>query len=203
MKQLTAAIAFLLILAIAPVATAAAGTAREVISQSADNVLGILKNPDLQGADSLETKKEGLWEIVDQVFDFQRLSQYALGRRWREITPKQQEKFIRFYSLLLGKTYMNRILDYGNEKIVIGKEIGLAEEVAEVRTTIFSEGRGIPVHYRLQLSNETWRVFDVVIEGISLTKNYRSQFSKFLDRNSMDQLLTVLEKKTRGVREPH
>lgn len=199
MKQLTAAIVLLLILSLAPLATGA-GTARDVVSQSADDVLGIVKNPALQDDAALETKKERLWEVVDQVFDFQRLSQYALGRWWREITPVQQEKFVHFYSLLLGKTYMNRILDYGNEKIVIGKEISLSDEVSEVRTTIFSEGTGIPVHYRLSLSEGEWRVFDVVIEGISLTKNYRSQFGKFLNRNSMDELLAVLEKKTRGVR---
>lgn len=188
---------FLLTMASVALGIESAGT---MISRSADNVLKILKDPQLNDESALVVKKEKLWMIIDEVFDYQRLSQYALGRQWRKITPDQQAEFSQVYARLLGKTYMDRILDYGNENIVIGKEVALSEKVAEVQTTIFSQGRGIPVHYRLMVSNGQWRVFDVIIEGISLTKNYRSQFKKFLTRNSMDKLLAVLEKKTRGVR---
>ena len=180
--------------------TLAGETAHGVIARSVDQVLDILKDPTLAGDAGREIKREKLWQIVDTVFDAPGLSRYALGRYWKTISPDQRTRFVTLYSLLLGRTYMDRILDYGDEKIVLGQEIALSDTAAEVRTTIFSQGKGIPVYYRLHLSQEQWKIFDVVIEGISLTRNYRSQFNTFLARHSMDKLLAALENKTRGAR---
>ncbi|SMC82557.1 phospholipid transport system substrate-binding protein [Desulfocicer vacuolatum DSM 3385] len=175
-------------------------TAVETMSKITNEVLNVLKDPGLKDEAFLVTKKEKLWEIMDHVFDYQLLSQYSLGRKWRRITPEQQADFIRVYGLLLGKTYMNRILSYGDEKIIIGREIPLADGIAEVQTTLVSQKNDIPIHYRMSLANGEWKIFDVVIEGVSLTKNYRSQFKKYLSGKSMAQLLKVLDKKTRGAR---
>ena len=101
---------------------------------------------------------------------------------------------------MLGKTYMNRILSYGDEKILIGRGIPLTDDIAEVQTTLISKKNDIPIHYRLSFKDGKWKIFDVLIEGVSLTKNYRSQFKKFLSKKSMAQLLEVLEKKTKGAR---
>jgi len=176
-------------------------TALETMSHITDEVLAVLKDPTLKDETFLETKKEKLWEIMDTVFDYHLLSQYSLGRAWRQITVKQQEDFIRLYGLFLGKTYMGRILSYGDEKIEIEKEKPLADTIAEVQTTVISKNnQNIPIHYRLILNNGKWKIFDVVIEGVSLTKNYRTQFNNFLSGKSMDQLLEVLKKKTKGAR---
>ncbi|MFK5952256.1 MAG: ABC transporter substrate-binding protein, partial [Desulfobacterium sp.] len=174
------------------VKTVYGATAVETMSRVTDDVLTVLKDPGLKEESSLETKKEKLWEIMDTVFDYQLLSQYSLGRKWRQITPEQQADFLRLYGLLLGKTYMNRILSYGDEKILIGRGIPLADDIAEVRTTLISKKNDIPIHYRLSFKDGVWKIFDVVIEGVSLTKNYRSQFKKFLSKKSMAQLLEVL-----------
>jgi len=175
-------------------------TAVETMSRITDDVLAVLKDPGLNEETLLEIKKEKLWKIMDTVFDYQVLSQYSLGQKWRQITVEQQADFLNLYGLLLGKTYMNRILSYGNEKIVIGREIPLADDIAEVQTTLISKKNDIPIHYRLRFKDGVWKIFDVVIEGVSLTKNYRSQFKKFLSKKSMAQLLEVLEKKTKGAR---
>ncbi len=182
------------------VKTVYGATAVETMSRVTDDVLTVLKDPGLKEESFLETKKEKLWESMDTVFDYQLLSQYSLGRKWRQITPEQQTNFLRVYGLLLGKTYMNRILSYGDEKILIGREIPLADDIAEVQTTLISKKNDIPIHYRLSFNNGEWKIFDVLIEGVSLTKNYRSQFKKFLSKKSMAQLLEVLEKKTKGAR---
>ncbi len=182
------------------VKTVYGATAVETMSRITDDVLTVLKDPGLKEDTFLETKKEKLWEIMDAVFDYQLLSQYSLGRKWRQITVEQQADFLRVYGLLLGKTYMNRILSYGDEKILIGRGIPLADDIAEVQTTLISKENDIPIHYRLSFKDGAWKIFDVVIEGVSLTKNYRSQFKKFLSKKSMAQLLEVLEKKTKGAR---
>lgn len=175
-------------------------TATDTMTRTTDAVLKVLNDPELRDEKQLETKKEKLWEIVDTVFDYGLLSQNSLGMTWRQITAEQQIKFSRLYGLLLGKIYMDRILSYGDEKVSIGKEIALAADIAEVQTSIFSKNTEIPIYYRLISLNGEWKVFDVIIEGVSLTKNYRSQFKNFLNGKSMDQLLEVLEKKTDGVR---
>ena len=177
-----------------------AATATETMTRTTDAVLKVLTDPQLKDEKLLATKKEKLWEIVDSVFDYELLSRNSLGITWRRITAEQQRKFSRLYGLLLGKTYMDRILSYGDEKIIIGKEMALAADIAEVQTTIISNNTDIPIYYRLIFSNDQWKVFDVIIEGVSLTKNYRSQFRNFLNGKSMEQLLEVLEKKTDGVR---
>lgn len=182
------------------VKTVCGATAVETMSRVTDDVLTVLKDPGLKEESSLESKKEKLWEIMDTVFDYQLLSQYSLGRKWRQITVEQQADFLRVYALLLGKTYMNRILSYGDEKILIGREIPLADDIAEVQTTLISKKNDIPIHYRLSFQDGVWKIFDVLIEGVSLTKNYRSQFKTFLSKKSMAQLLKVLEKKTKGAR---
>ena len=177
-----------------------AATATDTMTLTTDAVLKVLTDPRLKDEKQLETKKEKLWEIVDSVFDYGLLSQNSLGMTWRRITPEQQAQFSRLYGLLLGKTYMDRILSYGDEKVTIGKEIALAADIAEVQTRILSKNTEIPIFYRLISRNGEWKVFDVIIEGVSLTKNYRSQFNNFLNGKSMDQLLELLEKKTDGVR---
>ena len=175
-------------------------TATETMTRTTDAVLKVLTDPQLKDEKHLEIKKEKLWEIVDKVFDYALLSQNSLGMTWRQITAEQQTKFSIVYGLLLGKTYMDRILSYGDEKVTIGKEIALAANIAEVQTSIFSKNTEIPIFYRLIASNGEWKVFDVIIEGVSLTKNYRSQFKNYLNGKSMDQLLELLKKKTEGVR---
>ncbi|GAB6143054.1 MlaC/ttg2D family ABC transporter substrate-binding protein [Desulfocicer niacini] len=177
-----------------------AATATDTMTVTTDAVLKVLTDPRLKDEKQLETKKEKLWVIVDSVFDYGLLSQNSLGMTWRRITPEQQEQFSRLYALLLGKTYMDRILSYGDEKVTIGKEIALAADIAEVQTRILSKNTEIPIFYRLISRNGEWKVFDVIIEGVSLTKNYRSQFNNFLNGKSMDQLMELLEKKTNGVR---
>ena len=172
-------------------------TPAETMQITVNKVLEVLKDPQLKGDAHVNTKKERLWTIVDSVFDYERLSRNVLGLHWRNSTSEQQKEFTHLFSRLLGNTYMDRILSYGNEKITITKEMQLSESIAEVQTSISSEkGTEIPLFYRLFVENGTWRVYDIIIEGVSLTGNYRSQFKNFLSKKSMKQLLQVLRKKT-------
>lgn len=173
-----------------------AATAMETMQSTINDVLIILKDPALKGKEHLKTKKGKLWAIVDRTFNYSMLSRQALGRIWKNVTPIQQQEFTRLYSRLLGNTYMNRIIAYGDEKVDITRELPLSKSIAEVQTVIHSQSREIPVFYRLNLEDKKWQVFDVVIEGVSLTQNYRSQFKNFLSKKSMDDLLGVLKKKT-------
>jgi len=99
---------------------------------------------------------------------------------------------------VLEKAYIDKILSYTNEKIVFPKETMLASNQAEVQTEIITSSKTIPIFYRLILKDDTWRVYDVVVENVSLVQNYRSQFNSILAKNTPDQLLEILRKKVGG-----
>ena len=99
---------------------------------------------------------------------------------------------------MLEKAYIDKILSYTNEKIVFPKETMLASNQAEVQTEIITSSKTIPIFYRLILKDDTWRVYDVVVENVSLVQNYRSQFNSILAKNTPGQLLEILRKKVQG-----
>ncbi len=175
-----------------------AETALETMQVTVNDVLNVLQDPALKGEKYLETKKEKLKVIMDRTFNYTILSRQALGKTWTTITPAQQQEFILLYSTLLGTTYMNRIISYGDEKVDIKRDVPLSDTIYEVQSIIHSQNREIPVFYRLNFKDKKWMVFDVVIEGVSMTQNYRSQFRNFLSKKSMEDLLGVLKKKTVG-----
>ncbi|SLM28120.1 Toluene tolerance protein [Desulfamplus magnetovallimortis] len=175
-----------------------ASTAMNTMENTVNEVLGVLKDPDLKGDGNRDIKKEKIWVIIDKAFNYDLLARQALGKIWKTISNEQQHEFTKLYSKLLGNTYIDRILSYGDESVDIEREIPLADKIAEVQTVISYQERKIPVFYRLNFENGTWKVFDVVIEGVSMTKNYRSQFKDFLSKKSMDDLLNVLNKKSQA-----
>ena len=173
-------------------------TARETMQQTINEVLSVLKDPTLKGNSHVATQKERLRTIMDRTFNYTLLSRQALGRIWKEISPEQQNEFMTLYRALLANTYMDRIIAYGDEKVEITRDIPLSDTIFEIQTVIHSQNGEIPVFYRLNKTENQWKVFDVVIEGVSLTKNYRSQFTDFLAKKSMNDLLRVLRNKTKN-----
>ena len=184
-----------LVFLLAPYSVLAASP-RETMQNTVEQIISVLEDPLLKDRKFYDVKKDKVWEIVDRVFDYDRLSRYVLGKKWKGINAEQQQEFTKLFSRLLGRSYMKKIMSYGDEKILVEKERPLSDEVTEVHTKIFSRDNKIPVYYRMTSVNGEWKVFDVIIEGVSLTKNYRSQFKNFLVRKNMDQLLKVLRKKT-------
>jgi len=94
---------------------------------------------------------------------------------------------------------MDRILEYSNEKVSFDKETMLSDDKAEVQSNIITSSKTIPMDYRMILHNAQWKVYDVIIEGVSLVKNYRSQFKEILARNPPEKLLKLLREKTAEV----
>ena len=172
-----------------------AGAPLAAIQTQVDKLLGVLRDPSFKALPTEKEKTEKIWPIVDGIFDYTALSQRALSRNWRKLNKEQQEEFTKLFSKLLGSIYMSRILKYSDEKVVYTEEKMLSEDKAEVDTNIVTASKEIPINYRLILINGEWRVYDVVIEGISLVANYRSQFRQILADNSPQALLDMLKKK--------
>jgi len=172
-----------------------AATALETIQSQVNKVLDVLEDPALKAESARETKKKKIWEIADSIFDYNTLSKRALARNWKKFNPDQQKEFTDLFGRLLGNVYMDRILEYDDQKVVFEKERKLADDRAEVQSKLVTSSREIPMNYRMIMKNGEWKVYDVIIEGVSMVKNYRSQFRKILTNKSPEDLLKILRKK--------
>ena len=124
------------------------------------------------------------------------MSKRTLGRDWRKLKPEQQKEFVELFDKLLQGVYADRLLAYTDQKIVFEKEKMLKKGRAEVESYIvLSDGRRIPIFYRLTDKSGQWRVYDLVIEGVSLVKNYRTQFKEIVSKQGPDKLLEILRNK--------
>jgi len=160
-----------------------------------DKVLEVLRDPALKGESERKVKKERIRAISEEMFDFTELSKRSLGQNWDKFNPDQQKEFIRLYKSLLEETYSEKITSYTDEKIIIKKDVNLSEKTVEVQTTVITKTSEVPIYYRLIEKNGDWKVYDVVIEGVSLVSNYRTQFREILASKTPEALLEVLRNK--------
>ncbi len=167
----------------------------DTVQMQINMVLDVLRDPELKAESAKERRKERVWSIIERGFDFVELSKRILSRNWKKLNPDQQKEFALLIGRLLGNIYMDRLMKFTNEKVVFTKESMLSEKRAEVQSKIISQSREIPLHYKMILKNGEWKVYDLKIEGVSLVRNYRSQFKKILNKNSPDKMLQILRKK--------
>ena len=173
-----------------------AGVPLDTVEAHVSEVLKVLRDPALQGEANKEAKQEKIEAIADEMFDYVALSRLTLGQNWKKFTGDQKKEFIQLYRSILEKAYMDRILSYTDEKVIFDKETMLSDKKAEVQTHILTKSVEIPIFYRVYLKDGKWKVYDVIIEGISLIKNYRTQFKDILANNPPEEVLKILRKKT-------
>ncbi|MEW5756988.1 MAG: ABC transporter substrate-binding protein [Pseudomonadota bacterium] len=139
-----------------------------------------------------------LYELVDEIvlphFDFERMSQWVLGKHWRGATPQQQKEFIRQFRTLLVRTYSKALMDNVDQEV---RYLPLRSEPGATDVTVKTEipqqsGFPIPIDYSMYLKNDAWKVYDVNIDGISLVANYRTSFANEIRKSGLDVLIKSL-----------
>jgi len=175
-----------------------AGAPLDAVQTSVNKGLDVLRDPKLKTESPREVKKEKLRLIYDNLFDDVELGKRTLSRNWNSLSTAQRQEFVKLFRQILEKAYVDRILDYSNEKIVFDKESMVSETQAEVQTKVVTSSQEIPINYRVLLKDGRWRVYDVVIENVSLVLNYRTQFNDILVKNTPEQLLEILRNKVKG-----
>ena len=175
-----------------------AGAPMNTVQANVDKVLEVLRDPKLKAESAKETKKEKLRSIYDGMFDQVELSRRTLAQNWNNLNTAQRKEFVQLFKQVLEKAYMDKILAYVNEKVVFDREVQVSGTIAEIQTTIITSSKKIPVYYRVILKGGEWKVYDVVIENVSLISNYRTQFNDILAKNTPEQLLEILRKKVKG-----
>jgi len=174
-----------------------AADAKATVETQINKMLARMQEPSFK-EQSRDTKLADIRGIINDIFDYQELSARTLGRDWKKFNPQQQTEFVDLFSKLLENVYADRILAYTQEKIEYGKVTDLRENQTEVESFIITaDNKKVPLFYRLTLKDGKWRVYDVVIEGVSMIKNYRGQFRDILAKKSPEDLLQILREKAK------
>ena len=153
-------------------AYATAGAPTDQIKATVDKALVVLRDPRLKPAAKIKEKRELLKQILFARFDFTEMAKRALGVNWRRRTPKEQEEFVRLFTEVLERAYADV-----NSKVLTNK------------------GEEFSINYKARLVNGEWRVYDVIVENVSMVNNFRSQFSRVIANSSYEELVRRLREK--------
>lgn len=175
-----------------------AGAPFNAVQKCVNNVIEMLRDPKLKGESAKEIKKEKLRVLYKEMFDEIEFSKRTLTRNWNTFNPAQRTEFVNLFEQILEKAYADKVLSYTNEKVEFYKEDLISDSQAEVRSKIITSSKEIPVFYRVILKDGKWRVYDVVVENISLVQNYRTQFNDILAKDNPEKLLETLRKKVKA-----
>jgi phospholipid transport system substrate-binding protein len=174
---------------------AQAGEPLEVVRTAVDKAVQILKDPKLQPQDKKRERIERLREALNPIFDYDEMAKRALGTHWRRRTPTEQEEFVKLFRDFLERIYSDKIDLYGGEKVRFGREV-IDKDFAQVESTIIKpKGEELAVVYKLRQINGQWKVYDAVVENISIVNNYRSQFDRIISSSSYEELVKRLQEK--------
>lgn len=166
----------------------------EQVKTTIDQVMEVLKDPKFQGTGKKAERREKLRQIVLPRFDFAEMAKRALGNNWNRYPDKQQE-FVTAFKQLLEETYADQIELASGDKIVYLNE-RTEKDYAEVDTKVISsKGEETLMTYKLHPVDSDWKVFDIVVENISIVNNYRSQFNRVLSNASLDELIKRMKDK--------
>ncbi len=174
-----------------------AGAPTDTVENTVNRVLDVLRDPKLKSPAAKETKAEKIRVIYKEMFDEMEFSKRTLTRNWNKFTPAQRKEFVDLFERVMEKTYIDKILDYSNEKVVFHKETMIPDDKAEVQSKIITSSKEVPIFYRMILKDGKWKVYDVVVENVSLVQNYRTQFNEILASGTPEQLLETLRKKVK------
>lgn len=189
-------VAVALMVLVAGIASAAlAGPATDQLKPEIDRVIATLDNPAFKGDSKAVERRQAIRAITDSVFDWTEMSKRALGRHWAGRTPAQQQEFVGLFRDLLERAYVAKIERYSGEPITYASEL-TDGELTTVRTKIIHQGQEVAIDYRMLRDGDRWRVYDVLIEGISLVNNYRTQFDGIIKTSSYEELVKKLKART-------
>lgn len=171
---------------------------RKMIDDAATRIVSILGRKE-QSTDARVAEIEA---IAYDLFDFTTMSKLVLARNWRKLDKEKRAEFVREFKRNLSRTYGTRLDRYDQEDIeIFGTQIEPRNDVSVKTRIVGGEFDGAVISYRLRERRERWRIIDVVIEGISLVSNYRSQFAEILSNGTIDDLMTKMRDKNFEIEE--
>jgi phospholipid transport system substrate-binding protein len=163
--------------------------AEEFLKSNLNEVFTVLQKKDL----SQQAKNSEIENIVTPMFDFELMAKLSLGKRyWPDLSPEQKEKFSGLFVERLRQSYLNKLTAYTDEKVVYEAPVADNKKI-HLPTQLISKGNKISMLYKLYPSSNSWKIYDIEIQGVSIIRSYRSQFKEILQNGTFDDLLQKME----------
>jgi len=194
-RPVAQALLLALVLSAGTASPAAAGVPSDQLRSQIDRVLKTLDDPELKKEGKERDRRAAVRKIANDIFDFGETARRSLGRHWQPRTAAERDEFVQLFADLLERSYISKVELYGGEKIqYLGDTI--EGEQARVQTKLVTKGGSdIPIEYRMHRKGDRWLVYDVIIEGVSLIANYRTQFNKIIQTASYQELVKKMKAK--------
>jgi phospholipid transport system substrate-binding protein len=197
-------IALMSVIWLSGLSLAASDAPTEFIRQTTDSIFRVFGEPHLQGAAQREERLARLQYIANTAFDWEEIARRALAMHWHERTPQERQEFAELFREAVQGMYLQRLEAAAHERLrekpailYVGEQVD--GQRAMVRTTVVTtRRREVPIDYRLRHTDEQWRVYDIVIMGVSLVNNYRIQFQRIITQSSYEELVRQLKARQLG-----
>lgn len=171
------------------------------VKNTVDDIIKIVTDKDLKKSTNEQKRRSAIKKALSGIFDHQEMAKRSLGKHWNQRSPAERKQFVDLFASLLENSYASKIESYNNEKVVYIKEI-VDGDHAEVKSKIVTpKNDEFTLDYRLMKDQAgKWMVYDVVIEGVSLVSNYRTQFNKIITANGYPELVKKLQTKNNEIK---
>lgn len=175
-------------------------TPLEQVKVTVNAILAVMQEKDAVNQGQREERRDRIMALINERFDFAEMSMRTLGRSWKTGTESEKDEFQKLFSELLKQNYIGRIEAYSDETVEYSKEIfdPNKNERALVYTKILKNSHEIPINYSLLQKDGDWFVYDVFIEGVSLVRNYRTEFGRILNKEKFAGLLVRMDEKIKS-----
>lgn len=191
---------FCLIFSVPAIAKASAVT--DEVKSTVDEVITIVSDKDLKKPQNQQKRRSALKQTIGRIFDYGEMAKRSMGVHWKPLSNAQRKEFVGLFATLLENSYAGKIESYNQEKIVYDRE-NVEGNYAEVDSRVITLKRDeYSLDYRLLKEENKWMVYDVVIEGVSLVSNYRTQFNKIINEQGYNELLKKLRTKSEEITAP-
>jgi phospholipid transport system substrate-binding protein len=177
------------------------GPPTDQLRASINRVLKTLEDPELKKESRARERRKMVRKVAEDIFDFSETAKRSLAIHWHGRTPAERDEFVQLFADLLERSYISKVELFNGEKIAFGGEIIDGDQSLVRSKIITKQGTEVPVDYRMHKRGERWLVYDVVIEGVSLISNYRTQFNKIIQTSSYQELVKKMKSKQEQAQE--
>lgn len=182
--------------------TAKVTNVTDEVRSTVDQVVKIVSDKEMKKPQNEQKRRSALKQTIGGIFDYGEMAKRSMGVHWKTLNPVQRKEFVGLFSTLLENSYAGKIESYNKEKIVYDRE-SVEGTYAEVFSRVITPKRDeFSLDYRLLREGNKWMVYDVVIEGVSLVSNYRSQFNKIINEKGYNELVKKLKTKSEEISAP-
>lgn len=196
--HIVASVFTILVLVAAPLpvqsSPAASPDPTEQMRPFVQKIVNILTDPELQGDALCSKRRQMVMDVAHARFDFEEMSKRVLGREWRDLSTSEKKTFIGLFTTLLEHAYIGKIEDYSKQRVEF-KGQRIRRDKAQVDTVLIDMDVTIPVSYIMILKKDDWMVYDIVVEGVSLVRNYMDQFNEIIRKDGYDSLLARMQER--------